>query len=90
MNSHVVKLVSERGGQIRFIRAMEQGQPCWFYLRISPQKLAEYERGLTLGALNIRDFGEILQSGWGAHPPQHLIEFMQETHGIETPEDAAQ
>jgi transposase InsO family protein len=87
MTTHVLKWTEERGGVVRFIRAQERGLPCWFYVRFAPEKLAEYERKLVLGALNVRDYGVILHSDWGAQPPRHIIESMREAYGVETPED---
>ena len=78
------KVVEERGGAIRFIRAEEEGLPCWFYLKIDPSKLSEYEHKLKEGSMNIRDYGQILQSDWGNYPPADMISFMRETYAVET------
>lgn len=79
------KIVQERGGAIRFIRAEENGMACWFYLRIDPTKLPDYEAALKNGEMDIRDFGQILESDWGAHPPADVVRFMKDTYGFETP-----
>lgn len=83
---HTLKLVVERGGEVRFIRAVEEGTPCWFYMRIDPVKLREYEAGIDNGTLNIRDYGQILQSGWGAYPPEDIAAYMLEKHEVDVPE----
>lgn len=83
--SYMQKIVQERGGAIRFIRAEENGAMCWFYLRITPEKLAEYEQALKTGNMNVRDYGKILESDWGAYPPADVISFMQDEYAFETP-----
>ncbi len=79
------KLVQERGGAIRFIRAIEDGAPCWFYLKLNPEKLAEYEAGLKTGEMNVRDFGTIIESDWGDYPPRDVVAFMKDEYGFSTP-----
>lgn len=79
------KIVQERGGAIRFIRAEENGAMCWFYLRINPDKLTEYEQALKSGNMNIRDYGVILESDWGVYPPEDVVRFMRDEHEFETP-----
>lgn len=83
--SFMQRIVQERGGAIRFIRAEENGMPCWFYLRIDPAKLPEYEAALKTGIMDIRDYGQILESDWGAQPPADVLRFMKDTYGFDTP-----
>jgi hypothetical protein len=83
--SFMQRVVQERGGAIRFLRAEEDGAMCWFYLRLTPEKLAEYERALKTNAMNIRDYGTILESDWGDYPPPEVVQFMRTQHGFETP-----
>jgi len=87
MTTHSLKLVAERGGEIRFIRAHEQGLPCWFYMRMDALKLMEYEQRLKTGNMNVRDYGTILQSDWGDYPLPDMVAHMRETYGFETPYD---
>lgn len=83
--SFMQKIVQERGGAIRFIRAEENGMACWFYLRIDAARLPEYEAALKTGEMDIRDFGQILESDWGAYPPTDVVRFMKDSHGFDTP-----
>lgn len=89
-DSMVLKILQERGGAIRFVTALEDGKYCWFYLTLHPEKAAEYERLLRTGEMNIRDYGEILESDWGRYPPPDVIRFMRDEYGFETPENTQQ
>lgn len=83
--SFTQKIVQERGGAIRFIRAEENGAQCWFYLRLNPELLAEYEKALKSGDMDIRHFGTILESDWGIYPPADVVQFMKQEHDFDTP-----
>ena len=83
---YMQKILQERGDAIRFIRAVEEDKPCWFYLRIHPEKLMEYEQKLKTGNLNVRDYGQILESDWGNYPEQDVIGFMKDEYDFDTPQ----
>ena len=82
--NYTQKLIAERGGNIRFIRASENGQPCWFYLKLDPTKISEYEQKLKIGNMNISDYGEIIESDWGIYPAKTIIDSIFEKYGFET------
>jgi hypothetical protein len=86
--SFMLKVVDERGGAIRFIRAVEDGNPCWFYLRLDPVKAKEYQQKIQQGNLDIRDYGRILESDWGDYPTEDVVLFMKEEYGFVTPPPA--
>lgn len=83
--SFTQKIAQQRGGEIRFLTAVEDGELCWFYLRVALDRLPEYERSLKSGDFNVRDFGTILESDWGDYPPEDVIRFMREEYGFVTP-----
>ena len=85
VSSFTLKILQERGGEIRFIRALEDGTPCWFYLKITPEKQSEYEAKLKSRAMDIRDFGTILESDWGDYPPADVVKFMRDEYAFTTP-----
>ena len=84
--SFMLKVIDERGGAIRFIRAIEDDCECWFYLRLNPEKLVEYQQKIKAGDLDIRDYGTILESDWGHYPTHDVIKFMKSEYGFVTPQ----
>lgn len=89
MTVYAMNIINQRGGEIRFIRAQEQGVPCWFYLRLEPARWSEYQQKLAAGGnMDIRDYGTILQSDWGGYPTADVIAFMRERYGYETPPES--
>lgn len=83
--SFVLKIIAQDGGAVRYLTATEAGQACWFYLRISEQHYSEYQQKLKQKAMNIRDYGEIVESGWGEYPPEDVIDRMKKQFGVITP-----
>lgn len=86
---HMHKIRQERGEDIRFIRAYEKDGACWFYLKLDPDRRAEYELKIKTGNLNIRDYGKILESDWGDYPPREVVRFMKDTYNFDTPAESA-
>jgi hypothetical protein len=85
---HMHKIRQERGEDLRFIRAYEKDGACWFYLKLLPEKRAEYELKIKTGNLNIRDYGKILESDWGSYPPRDVVRFMKDTYNFDTPPES--
>ncbi len=89
ISSYMQKVIEERGGNIRFIKAVEDDAMCWFYLKLSPEKLAEYEQQLKKGECNIRDYGTIIESNWGEYPNADVLGFMKDEYDFDTPPKSA-
>ncbi|MDX1974363.1 MAG: hypothetical protein SFT92_01675 [Rickettsiales bacterium] len=85
--AHSQKILRERGNEIRFIRAVEDDKPCWFYLKLDPSKVMEYEQKIKNGDLHVREYGHIIESGWGNYPPADVVGFMIDEYEFETPPD---
>ena len=62
---HAAKYLKDRNLTVCFLSAKENGRDAWFVLRVDPLKYLELKNGLSSGKGNIRDFGKILNSGWG-------------------------
>lgn len=63
--SFAAKFINAEGGEVRVITATEAGKDAWFVLKITPEKYMEYKAALRSGSGNIRDYGDIIESGWG-------------------------
>ena len=85
MSSFVDKIMAKEGGVIRLITAQEQGRACWYYLRLSPQTYKDYQRQLKTDKIDVVDFGEIIESGWGERPPEDVIVRMKRDFDCDTP-----
>lgn len=78
----VEKIFQQDGGPIRFIKAKEKGKDCWFLISLNPETYKEYKLKMLVGNLNIRDYGEIIYSGWG-RPSKEMIKKILDEFGID-------
>lgn len=62
--SFISKLIQRDGGDIRIITSFENNKPAWFVIKINPAQYREYKNSLKSIKMNIRDYGQILDSGW--------------------------
>lgn len=70
--SFAAKFLEKDGGRIRLITAKENGRDAWFVLVLNEESYTNYKEALRQPSMNIRDFGKILQCGWGK-PPAELV-----------------
>lgn len=63
--SFAAKLIHSDGGAVRVITASEKGRDAWFVLKLAPERYVEYKSMTSTGSGNIRDYGTIVESGWG-------------------------
>ena len=59
-------------------------QPFYAYLRMKPSDLLKFVEVETKGIeYNLRDYGEIIESGSEAEPPQNVIDKMAKEYGFD-------
>lgn len=61
----------------------EQGRECWAYVAIQPSKYEEYKRRCAANEMiDIKDFGEVIESGFDALPPKEMQKGLKEKFGL--------
>lgn len=56
----------KEGTPVQLIQARYKGKPVYYYLKVYPGKLRQLQRVVLLRkAFKPKDFGEILECGWG-------------------------
>ena len=78
--SFVDALAGQNGEKVFLVTGNENGRPAWYYVQVGRKKLPFYERAIKSGSLDLRDYGEILNAGWGAEPPKEVAEQMKEQY----------
>jgi len=63
--SFVEKIIAKEGGIIRLLTAQEDGKDAWYVISISPSSYLEYKKQISGNNVNLKNFGDILESGWG-------------------------
>lgn len=87
MTHHPAGPFSERlrNRRIYLIRGSDgTGRQAWYYLRVCKKSPLLFERDARKGQINLSDYGEILQSGYGKDPPASVVRDMQETWGFQS------
>ncbi len=57
---------------IYFICGKHKGLWAWYYVRIDRLKQSLFERSMATGSFDIAAFGQVLASGYGNEPPEHI------------------
>lgn len=58
---------------IFLVNANDEGNPCWYYLKIWDEKLIQFKKSLEQKEkVNLTDFGRIIHSGYGKEPPEYI------------------
>lgn len=70
--SFAAKFINAEGGDIRVLTAKEANRDAWFVLKLNPQSYVDFKSIMRSGNGNIRDYGIILESGWGILPEHEL------------------
>jgi hypothetical protein len=73
MSGFAAKFLKQRGGGLRLVNAIEKGRECWFVIKVDPVKFLEYRSAMSHERIDLHDYGQILDCGWGNEPPQDKI-----------------
>ena len=71
--SFLEKIKSSRSELLYLVRGKDKGEKCWHYVMVDKFKLPLFKEKLKTGSLDVADFGQILQSGWGENPPEDIV-----------------
>ena len=70
--------------RIRLVRGMDRGRPAWHYVLLEDDDdtICEFNKRLKSGCVDVGEYGQILQSGWGKDPPNDLKARMDEEYSL--------
>jgi hypothetical protein len=57
------------------------GRVAWYFVRVASPKLEAFQREIAKSVIDFTAFGEVVASGYGAHPPAHVVERMRHSYG---------
>ena len=60
--------------RLYLVRGKVKGKPAWHYVMVEKQLLGLFLKRTKGGSLNVADFGNVLESGWGKDPPENTGE----------------
>lgn len=75
----------ETAHDIYLIRTTTRGfLRVWYYVKVSPLKKVMFLHDLKQGTVKIEDYGEVLRRGYGKHPAEEDIAYMEREYGYTT------
>ncbi|MBY0406563.1 MAG: hypothetical protein K2Q01_02635 [Rickettsiales bacterium] len=75
--------VKPAGNQVvRVVAGINQGRPAWWVIRMSKTSWERYRKDIKSPRIDFTQYGEILESGWGAFPPEEVVAMLEAEHGI--------
>lgn len=78
-------LLAENPDHIFLVRGIDTtGDNAWYYVMIDRGKRDAFRNQNGVDLLNITDYGTILHSGFGDHPPEAIRMRMEEEYGFIT------
>jgi hypothetical protein len=82
MNS--LDAVDESIGIFQMVTGVIEDKKFWAYLSMYPSRYEEYRaRVEATEIVNLEEYGEVIEKGWGAEPPQEVIDRMTDQYGID-------
>jgi len=74
----------EEFGIVQYVGGtQEDGQAFWAYILMKPERYEEYYSQVMTGEkLDLTDYGDILQQGFGAQPPAEIQQQITEKYGM--------
>lgn len=77
LKKHKWTEVLNKKGNIFYLKSEFNNKPAWYYLDVFPNKLILFKNRIGKESLELKDYGNILHSGWGAEPPKEIKDKME-------------
>jgi len=85
--SFAKRLVQSRTNTLCLIVAPAKGgKTAWYFIRVEPVKFSKFKNDVFSKAVNLANYGEVIERGYGDYPPQNIIDKMVREHGYNPPE----
>lgn len=78
--SFAEKMLVKEGGAVRYIEAMHNNEPCWYFLKLNPNNYSIYKLKRRNCQVMIKDFGDVILCGWGKHAPEIAKRIMRKRY----------
>ncbi len=76
------RIIRERGNLLYLVTGNDSsGQPAYYYILVDKPKLQPFLAAFTKDDLELTDYGRIIQSGYGEHPPQDVEAEIKKKYG---------
>ena len=80
--SHAEKMKRRRSQNVFLVRGKDRGRAAWHYVLVDNQKREMFLAATKSGSLDVADYGEVLESGWGEDPPERVVKRIEEEFNL--------
>lgn len=70
----------KRSDCVYLVRGKDKNRPAWHYVLVDKVKKEMFLAAAKSGSLDVKDYGEILYSGWGENPPEDIRKKIDEEY----------
>ena len=78
--SFAEKFKTSLGDLVYLVRGKDRNRDAWHYILVSKLKLSIFLTKIKEGSLDIAHYGQVLHSGWGRNPPEHITEAVKKEY----------
>lgn len=80
--SQTEKLRRKRSQNVFLVRGKDRGRAAWHYVLVDNNKRELFLAATRSGSLDVADYGEVLESGWGEDPPESVVKRIEEEFNL--------
>ena len=72
------------GERVYLVRGKDKGHPAWHYVLLvdDEETIKKFHETVKQGRVDVADYGQVLESGWGEDPPNELKDRMERNYNI--------
>ncbi len=79
--SFLQKVQSSRNELLWLVRGKDRGMDCWHYILVEKSKLPMFKVRVKTDFIQLDDYGQVIESGWGKNPPEEIEKKIKEQFG---------
>jgi|TARA_B110000259_G_scaffold182219_1_gene225470 hypothetical protein len=64
------------------VKGIDDNRPAWYYVLIERLKLPMFKKALNDNIIHLEEYGKILYSAYGDHPPEEIKKKIRDEFGI--------
>ncbi len=71
-----------RSQNVFLVRGKDRDRSAWHYVLVDNNKRELFLAATRRGSLDVADYGEVLESGWGQDPPEEVVKRIEDEFNL--------
>ncbi|MBQ4875354.1 MAG: hypothetical protein HRK26_04525 [Rickettsiaceae bacterium H1] len=72
----------KRSQNVFLVRGKDRNRSAWHYVLVDNNKRELFLAATRSGSLDVADYGEVLESGWGEDPPKSVVKRIEDEFNL--------